>query len=363
MGTQVRFFLCFTVSNVAVVFSCDVFMLAIIVRRAGADAGAFDQRHSRVATSHGRISYEDSSRQQMPSSRGSARSGNSLESSGRTQESHSTNQSRASTLLNDDAGTASGARVRSGRIQVPDIMLGSTDSFDASGAINAGAATSRAERHLQRELAELKQQFQFAAVQHREDVNIMRSKLMEMQQQLSQASASRDEAYEAVVNERAVASLRVQESEAAHRESSKMAQQLRDKLLLEENRGRDLARAIDAAQKDVEHYKLRFEELEQQQQMQLQKLQQYEQLQLDSKRQAIAAHQTQQQLQLELQNQLQQHQHQMDALQSQLQQQLTSAQNECSASQRSLIDSERHRSSAEARANRSAVFICCNFVE
>ena len=296
----------------------------------------------------------------MPPSRGSTRSGSSLESSGRTQESHGTNHSRASTLLNDDAGAASGARARSARIQVPDIMMASTDSFDAS-AVNIGAATSRAERHLQRELAELKQQFQFAAVQHREDVNIMRSKLMEMQQQLSQASASRDEAYEAVVNERAVAVQRVQVSEAAHREASKMAQQLRDKLQLEEQRGRDLARAIDAAQKDVEHYKLRFETLEQQQQMQLQKLQQYEQLQLDSKRQAIAAHQAQQQLQQELQNQLQQHQHQMDALQSQLQQQLTSAQNECSASQRSLIDSERHRSLAEARANRSVVFVYLQF--
>jgi chromosome segregation ATPase len=242
-------------------------------------------------------------------------------------------------------------------------MMGSMDSFDASAA-NTGAATSRAERHLQRELAELKQQFQFAAVQHREDVNIMRSKLMEMQQQLSQACTSRDEAYEAVVNERAVAALRVQESEAAHREATKTAQQLRDKLLLEEQRCRDMARAIDAAQKDVEHYKLRLETLEQQQQVQLHKLQQYDQLQLDSKRQAIAAHHAQQQLQQELQNQLQQHQRQMDALRSQLQQQLTSAQNECSASQRSLIDSERQRSLADERANRSVVFSSIsNFVE
>jgi chromosome segregation ATPase len=269
--------------------------------------------------------------------------------------------SRASTLLNDDSGGMAAARGRNGRIQVPDVMLGSTDSFDAT-AMSGGAATARSERHLQRELADLKQQFQFAAVQHREDVNILRSKLMEMQHQLSQAVSARDEAFEAIVNERAVASLRVQESEAAHRDAAKAAQQLREKLQLEEQRGRDLMRALDGAQKDVEDRKQQLKSLEQQQQLNLQKLQLHDKQQLDAKHRAIAAEEAHQQLQQQLQHQHEQHQQQMDSLQSQLQQQLRAAQSEASAAQISLIDSERHRSNAEARANRYAVFIVVCFL-
>jgi hypothetical protein len=321
--------------------------------RVEADSRALVQHHSRVSTSHGRILQEDALHQQTPPSRGSARSGSGLSGSGRTQESHGTNLSRASTHLQDDRAAASASRSRSGRIQVPDVMLGSTDSFDLSAA-NAGAATARSDRHLQRELSDLKQQFQFAALQHREDVNIMRSKLMEMQQHLSQAVASRDEAFEAIVNERAVAALRVQESEAAHRDAVKLAQQTRDKLQMEEQRGKDLLRAIDAAQKDIDHYKHQLNSLEQQQQLHTQTRKQLEQQQLDSKRFVMAAEEAQHQLKQQLQNQHQQHQQQMDSLQSQFQQQLHNVQSELSAAQLSLTDSERHRSNAEARANRSA---------
>ena len=323
----------------------------LIMFRVDGDAGPAFQPHSRVSTSHGRISHEDTLPQQMAPSRGSTRSGSGLSGSGRTQESY---MSRASTLLNDDTGSVV-ARGRSGRIQVPDVMLGSTDSFDVT-SMGGGAATARSERHLQRELSDLKQQFQFAAVQHREDVNIMRTKLMEMQHQLSQAVAARDEAFEAIVNERAVASLRVQESEAAHRDAAKAAQQLRDKLQLEEHRCRDLMRALDAAQNDVEDQKQRLKCMEQQQLLNLQKLQQHDQQQLEAKHRAIAAEEAHQQLQQQLQHQHQQHQQQVESLQSQLQQQLRAAQIEASSAQMSLIDSERHRSNAEARANRSAAF-------
>jgi hypothetical protein len=209
---------------------------------------------------------------------------------------------------------------------------------------------------MQRELSELKQQFQFAALQHREDVNIMRSKLMEMQQQLSQAVASRDEAYEAIVNERAVASLRVQESEAAHRDAVKMAQQARDKLHLEEQHGRELMQSIGAAQKDLELYKRKVNALEQQQQLLLLTQQQFEQQQLDSKRLVSAAEEAQLQLKEQVQILQQQHQQQMNSSHSQFQQQLCTVRNELSAAQLALVESERNRSSAEARANRSDLF-------
>jgi chromosome segregation ATPase len=229
--------------------------------------------------------------------------------------------------------------------------MGSTDSFDPS-APNGGAATARSDRHLQRELSDLKQQFQFAALQHREDVNIMRSKLMEMQQQLSQATASRDEAYEAIVNERAVAALRVQESEAAHRDAVKMMQQTREKLQAEEQRGRDLMRSLDATLHDLERYKLQNDSLEHQQRLHSQSLQQYEQQQLDSKRLVATAEEAQQQLKQQVQTLHQQLQQQMDSSQSQFHQQLHTIQKELSAAQHALTESERSRSSAEARANR-----------
>jgi hypothetical protein len=289
----------------------------------------------------------------MPPSRGGSRAGSGLSGSGRTQESHTTSISRASTLLDDDSGAACAPRGRSGRVQVPDVMMGSSDTLDSTVA-SSSAALARSERHVHRELSDLKQQYQFAAVQHREDMNIMRSKLMEMQQQLSQAIASRDEAFEAVVNERAVASLRVQESDAAQRDAAKLAQQLCDKLHVEEQRARDLMRGVDLAQKDAEHFKHKVALLEQQQQSQIHKLQEYERQQMDFKRQAIVAEQVQQQLQQQQQQQLQHHQQQLDSLESQLQQQLRAAQKELSAAQLALVDSERHRSNAEARANRFA---------
>jgi hypothetical protein len=292
----------------------------------------------------------------MPPSRGSVRSGSGLSGSGRTQESHLTNMSRASTLLNDDSGSAHASRGRSGRIQVPDVMMGTLDAFDST-AVNSGAATARSERHLLRELSELKQQYQFAAVQHREDMNIMRSKLTDMQHQLSQANTSRDEAFEAIQTERAVASLRVQESDSAQRQSAKLAQQLREKLQLEEQRSRDLMQTIDSAQKDLEHYKLKLQSLEEEQHVHLQKLLLHEQQQLDFQRQTITAEQTQQKLHHQLQQERQHHQQQTDLLQSQLRQQLQAVQKDLSAAQLSLIDSERQRSDAEAQSNRSAVFI------
>jgi hypothetical protein len=261
--------------------------------------------------------------------------------------------SRASTILNDDSA-APASRGKNGRVQVPDVMMGSSDSFESTAA--NGAAAARLERHLQRELSDLKQQYQFAAVQHREDANIMRSKLMDMQQQLSQAVASRDEAFEAIVNERAVASLRVQDSEAAQRDAAKLAQQLGDKLQREEQRVRDLTRAVESGLKDADILKRKVDTLEQQQQLQLQKLQEYERQQSDSKRQAIAAEQAHQQLQQQLQYQQQSQQQQMDLMQSQLEQQLKAAQSDVCAAQLALLDSERHRSNAETRANRSAAF-------
>jgi hypothetical protein len=236
-------------------------------------------------------------------------------------------------------------------------MMGSSDTLDSTAV---SSTITRSERQLQRELSDLKQQYQFAAVQHREDMNIMRSKLMEMQHQLSQAIASRDEAFEAVVNERAVASLRVQESDASQRDAAKLAQQLSDKLHVEEQRARDLMRGVDLARKDAEQFNHKVVLLEQQQQLHLQKLQEYEQQQMEMKRQAISAEQVQQQLQQQMQQQLQHYQHQMDSLESQLQQQLLAAQKELTAAQLALVDSERHRSNAEARANRSAACFCAH---
>jgi hypothetical protein len=96
--------------------------------------------------------------------------------------------------------------------------------------------------------------------------------------------------------------------------------------------------------------------MEQQQLLNLQKLQQHDQQQLEAKHRAIAAEEAHQQLQQQLQHQHQQHQQQVDSLQSQLQQQLRAAQIEASSAQMSLTDSERHRSNAEARANRFAAF-------
>jgi hypothetical protein len=129
----------------------------------------------------------------------------------------------------------------------------------------------------------------------------------------------------------------------------KLVQQLRDRLQLEEHREQDLVREKDAALKDVDSLKLQLEAAKQKEQEHLLKLQQHEQWQLDAEHKALAATQAQQQLK-------QQHQKQMDLLQSQLQQQLQAAHSEASAAQLSLVESERLRTSAEARANRFACF-------